>query len=81
MQCGLKKKAKRQGLLKLSLGTTFAPTQGPENSIAQGFNPGNRPPGRRALKGRQIRFIRNNAKLLFMKTRNRSALCIPCSIR
>ena len=28
-------------------------------SPALGFNPGNRPPGRRALQGRQVRFIRN----------------------
>ena len=27
--------------------------------LAQGFNPGNRPPGRRALKGRQIIVISN----------------------
>jgi len=32
--------------------------EGLEDS-AQGFNPGNRPPGRRALKGRQIRRRRN----------------------
>jgi hypothetical protein len=27
--------------------------------LAQGFNPGNRPPGRRALKGRQVIVISN----------------------
>ena len=27
--------------------------------LAQGFNPGNRPPGRRVLKGRQIIVISN----------------------
>jgi hypothetical protein len=28
-------------------------------NLAQGFNPGNRPPGRRALKGRQVIVISN----------------------
>jgi hypothetical protein len=36
----------------------FIAPEGLEDS-AQGFNPGNRPPGRRALKGRQIRRRRN----------------------
>jgi hypothetical protein len=42
------------------LGRFIAP-EGLQDS-AQGFNPGNRPPGRRALKGRQIRRIRNRRK-------------------
>ena len=42
---------------KEHLGRFIAP-EGLEDS-AQGFNPGNRPPGRRALKGRQIRRRRN----------------------
>jgi hypothetical protein len=36
--------------------------------LAQGFNPGNRPPGRRALKGRQIRRIKT-AKNIFILSR------------
>ena len=42
---------------KEHLGRFIAP-EGLEDS-AQGFNPGNRPPGRRALKGRQMRRRRN----------------------
>ena len=36
--------------------------------LAQGFNPGNRPPGRRALKGRQIGRIKT-AKNIFILSR------------
>ena len=43
--------------MNLKLEAIVAP-EGLQDS-AQGFNPGNRPPGRRALKGRQIRLIRN----------------------
>src|ERR1700720_1131011 len=43
--------------IRSTLGRFIAP-EGLEDS-AQGFNPGNRPAGRRALKGRQIRRRRN----------------------
>ena len=55
------------------LGRFIAP-EGLEDS-AQGFNPGNRPAGRRALKGRQIRRVRTDAKNIFTylyRDRNRS---------
>ena len=42
---------------KEDLGRFIAP-EGLE-ILAQGFNPGNRPPGRRALKGRQVIVISN----------------------
>ena len=59
---------------KEHLGRFIAP-EGLEDS-AQGFNPGNRPPGRRALKGRQIRRIRNRREApLYIEARNRSILC------
>ena len=41
--------------IRAGLGRFIAP-EGLQDS-AQGFNPGNHPPGRRALKGRQIRRI------------------------
>ena len=43
---------------------------------AQGFNPGNRPAGRRALKGRQVIVISNRReKHISMGPRHRSTLC------
>jgi len=45
---------------KEDLGRFIAP-EGLE-ILAQGFNPGNRPPGKRALKGRQIRPIKKQTR-------------------